>query len=201
MTNRRAAARAAVSLAAVAAAALAVTAAASAHARLSPAVSLAHELQLYSLAVPTEKQGAATTQVVVTVPSGFSIDSFVPAPAWKRVEQSSGAGESAVIQKVTWSGGRVPTGEDAFFQFLGEPSKPGTYAFQVQQTYTDGSVVNWSGPASAEDPAPTIEAKSSLGGGGSGGSSTLAVIALVLGALGLLLAVIALAARSGRPLA
>ena len=36
--------------------ALAAAAGASAHARISPAVSLSGELQLYSLAVPTEKE-------------------------------------------------------------------------------------------------------------------------------------------------
>jgi hypothetical protein len=104
-----------------------------------------------------------------------------------------------VIQKVTWSGGHVPTEDDALFQFLGEPSKPGTYTFQVQQTYSDGSIVDWSGPESAEDPGPAIAAKSSLGGGG--GSSTLAIVALAVGAVGVLLGAAALLVRSGRQLA
>lgn len=190
--------RGAIALGAVTAVALVVVAGASAHARISPAVSLSNESQLYSLAVPTEKEGASTTRVVLTVPQGFSIDSFVPSAGWKRTEQSTGSGESAVIQKVTWSGGHVPTGEDSLFQFLGQPGKSGTYTFQVQQTYSDGSIVNWSGSESSEDPAPTIEAKSSLGGGG---SSTLAIVALVVGAAGVLLGGIALASRGGRPLA
>ena len=55
------------------------------HARVSPAVSLAGELQLYSLAVPTEKSGVTTSKIVLTVPSGFWIDSFVPPPpGWKQ---------------------------------------------------------------------------------------------------------------------
>jgi uncharacterized protein YcnI len=119
-------------------AALVVAAAASAHARISPAVSLSNQLQLYSLAVPTEKEGATTSQVVLTVPKDFSIDSFVPSPGWKRVEQSTGSGENTVIQKVTWTGGKVPTDEDALFQFLGEPSRSGAFTFTVQQTYSDG---------------------------------------------------------------
>jgi len=181
----------------VALAALVAAATASAHARVSPAVSLSGELQLYSLAVPTEKEGKTTTQVVLTVPNGFSIDSFVPSPGWKRVEQSTGSGENAVIQQVTWTGGRVPTGEDSLFQFLAQPSKPGTYTFRVQQTYSDGSIVDWSGSESSEAPAPTIEAKSSLGGGGGGSSSTLAIIALIVGVIGVVLGGIALFARGG----
>jgi uncharacterized protein YcnI len=170
-----------------------------AHARVSPTVSLSGESEVYSLAVPTEKEGESTTQVVLTVPEGFSIDSFVPAPDWKRAVQSTGSGEDSVIQKVTWTGGNVPTDEDALFQFLGEPSKTGSYTFQVQQTYSDGSVVDWAGPESSDSPAPTIEAKSSLGGGG--GTSILAIIALVVGAVGVVLGGVALASRSGRQLA
>jgi uncharacterized protein YcnI len=169
-----------------------------AHARVSPAVSLSGELQLYSLAVPTEKANLTTTKIVLTVPSGFGIDSFVAAPGWQRQVQATGSGDSAVVQKVTWTGGATPTGEDSLFQFLGQPSKSGGYTFQVQQTYSDGSIVNWSGSESSADPAPTIEAKSTLDGGS---SSTLSIIALIVGAVGVVLGGLALFARSGRQLA
>jgi uncharacterized protein YcnI len=175
--------------------ALIVVSAASAHARISPAVSLSKELQVYSLAVPTEKENLATTKVVLTVPNGFGIDSFVPAPGWHRSVQQTGSGESAVITKVTWTGGHVPTGEDSLFQFLAQPASNKAYTFQVEQTYSDGSIVNWSGPESSEDPAPQIEAKSSLGGGG---SSTLAIVALVVGSVGVILGGIALFSGGGR---
>ncbi len=127
-------------------AALIAASAASAHARISPPVSVANKLQLYSLAVPTEKANATTTKIVLTVPAGFSIDSFVPSPGWQRVLQQTGSGDSAVIQKVTWTGGDVPTEEDSLFQFLGEPAKTGTYTFQVEQTYSDGSIVELGRP-------------------------------------------------------
>jgi uncharacterized protein YcnI len=175
-------------------AALVAAASASAHARISPPVSVSGTLQLYSLAVPTEKANASTTQIVLTVPAGFSIDSFVPSPGWHRVLQQTGSGDSAVIQKVTWSGGSVPTEEDSLFQFLGEPTKSGTYTFQVEQTYSDGSVVNWSDPETGADPAPTIQAKSSLGGGGVG---LLTIVALVVGVVGLLVGGVALVSGGG----
>ena len=181
-----------------AAAALVVAASASAHARMSPSVSLANELQLYSLAIPTEKANAYTTKIVLILPTGFSIDSFVPSPGWKRAEQSTGSGDNAVITQVTWTGGHVPTEEDSFFQFLAEADTPGTYTFQVQQTYSDGSIVDWSGPESSAAPAPTIDVVSSAGGGSS--TSTLTIVALVLGALGLLVGGIALFSRGGRSL-
>ncbi|HEY8236269.1 MAG TPA: DUF1775 domain-containing protein, partial [Gaiellaceae bacterium] len=125
--------------------------------------------------------------------------SFVSETGWKRQLQETGSGENAVIQKITWTGGNVPTDEDAIFQFLASPDSSKTYTFAVRQTYSDGSVVDWSGPESSDTPAPVIEAKSSLGGGG---SSTLAIIALVVGGIGVLLGGVALATRGGsRPVA
>jgi uncharacterized protein YcnI len=179
-------------------AAMAIPAVAPAHARVSPPVSVSGKLELYSLAVPTEKSGLMTSKIVMTVPDGFGIDSFVPPPTgWHQQVQQSGSGNNAVITRVTWTGGRTPTGEDSLFQFLAQPASSKTYTFQVQQTYSDGSIVNWSGPESSDSPAPTIEVKDSLGGGG---LSVVSVIALVLGALGLLAGGFALVGR-GRPLA
>jgi uncharacterized protein YcnI len=192
---------------AVAVAALAFSAAASAHARVSPAVSLAGRLQLYTLAVPTEKSGVTTTKIVLTVPSGFGIDSFVPPPpGWHQRVLQTGSGDNAVIEKVTWTGGHVPTGEDSLFEFLAQPASAGTYTFVVQQTYSDGSIVNWDGSEASAAPAPTIQAAGSLGGSG-GGVSVTTIVALILGALSLLASGFALAGGGsrrgggGRPLA
>jgi uncharacterized protein YcnI len=159
--------------------------AALAHARVSPAVSLSGQLQLYSLAVPTEKAGLTTSKIVLAVPKGFGIDSFVPALGWKRQVQQQGSGDSAVVERVTWKGGNVPTGEDSLFQFLGQPASSGTYTFQVVQTYSDGSIVDWSGSDSSAAPAPTIKAVSSIGGGS---GSTLAIVGIVLGVIALIIA-------------
>jgi uncharacterized protein YcnI len=185
--------------AAVAAVGLTVVSSAWAHAEISPPVTKSKDLQLFTLAVPTEKEGLTTTKIELTPPSGFGIDSFVSEAGWKRQLQQTGSGENAVIQKITWSGGNVPTGEDSVFQFLASPDSSKTYTFAVRQTYSDGSVVDWSGPESSDTPAPRIEAMSSLGGGG---SSTLAIIAIVVGGIGILLAGVALATRGGsRPVA
>jgi uncharacterized protein len=173
--------------------ALAGASTAGAHARISPPVSLANKLQLYSLAVPTEKSGVTTTKIVLDVPKGFSIDSFVPTPGWHRVLHQTGVGENAVVQQVTWTGGDTPTEEDSLFQFLGQPGK-GTYTFDVQQTYSDGSIVDWNDAESGANPAPTIEAKSSLGGGG---VSLLTIVALVVGVIGIILGGAALLTRGG----
>jgi uncharacterized protein YcnI len=178
---------------------LTLTAGAWAHAEISPPVAKSKTTELFTLAVPTEKEGLMTTKVELTPPSGFGIDSFVPSAGWKRDVQQTGTGENAQIQRVTWSGGKTPTEEDAVFQILATPDSSKTYKFNVRQTYSDGSVVDWSGPESSDTPAPVIEAKSSLGGGG---SSTLSIVAIAIAGVALVLAVAGLAIRGGsRPVA
>jgi uncharacterized protein YcnI len=174
---------------------LALVGSAFAHAHVSPPVVVSKQGQVFTLAVPTEEETAATTKIELTPPSRFSIDSFAPVPGWKREVQSTGSGEETTIQKVTWSGGNVPHEEASMFPFLGSAAEAKTYSFKVRQTYSDGTVVDWSGPESSDTPAPTIEAKSSLGGGG---SNTLGSVALVLAVLAVVVAVVGLVGKSGR---
>jgi uncharacterized protein YcnI len=166
---------------------------ASAHANMSPPLVLAKTSQVFTLAVPTEKDGVTTTQIELTPPKGFSIDSFGAAAGWTRKTDQTGSGEEVTIDKVTWSGGRTPTGEAAVFQFIADPGDAKTYSFKVRQTYSDGSVVDWSGPEGADTPAPQITAKTSLSGGG----STLATIDFAIASLALVAGSIALLLRAG----
>lgn len=186
--------RTALLAAAAAAVTLVLASPAFGHAIMSPPVAKAKVDQQFTLSVPTEEEGATTTEIELTVPDGLSIDSFEPAPGWQRTEQASGSGEERVIQKVTWAGGKVPTDEDAVFRFNGSLDSSKTFSVPVRQTYSNGKVVDWSGTESSDTPAPTIEAKSSLGGGG---NSTLAIVALALGALALVIAIVALVSRRG----
>jgi uncharacterized protein YcnI len=173
--------------------ALVLPASAFAHAELSPPIGLKGALEYYTLAVPTEKDETTTTSIELTVPSGFGIDSFAPSPGWTRKLVQTGSGEDAVVQKVTWTGGSTPTGEDSVFSFLASGSAEKTYTFGVRQTYSDGSVVDWTGPESSDTPAPSIDVRSSFGGS----SSTLAIVALAVGAAGVILGVVALLVRGG----
>jgi uncharacterized protein YcnI len=193
-----------VATAAAAAGALAVAASASAHAHVSPPVVQAGTSNQFTLVVPTEKEGATTTKVELTVPKGFAAGSFeVPPAPWKLQVRKTGTGDEAIVQKMTWSGGATPTDYAAVFRFQGSSKDSKTFAFPVRQTYSDGSVVDWSGPESSDEPAPLVQVKSSLGGGG---TSWLSIVAIVLGALGLAVGAAALLTRAGgggteRPLA
>ena len=168
-----------------------------AHAIMSPPVAKTSVSQQFTLSVPTEEEGETTTTIEMTVPEGLSVDSFEPAPGWTRSEEASGSGEERVIQKVTWTGGNVPTDEDAVFRFNGSLDSAKTYSIPVRQTYSSGKVVDWSGSESSDTPAPQIEGVSSLGGGS---SSTLSIIALIVAGIAVVLAVVGLVTR-GRPMA
>jgi uncharacterized protein YcnI len=168
------------------------------HAVVSPPVVEPSALQVFTLSVPTEREERTTTSIELTVPKGFAIDSFAPVRGWKRRVSSTGSGEGAVVNKVTWTGGSVPTEEDAVFQFNASASAAQTYTFKVRQTYDDGAVVDWAGAESSDTPAPQVEARDSLGGGG---SSTVSIVALVTAGLAVLLGVAALLGpRGGRPI-
>jgi uncharacterized protein YcnI len=177
----------------VVAGALALPASASAHASVSPPTIVKEQGQLFAVAVPGEEENDTTVKVEVDFPPGFGVDSFEAEPGWTRQVQATGSGEEADIQSATWTGGKVPTGEDAVFRFVAEPSKSGDYTFVVKQTYGSGKVVEWSGAESSDTPAPIVHVVDSVGGGG--GSNTLAIIAIVLGAIGLLLGLAALLGR------
>lgn len=177
-------------------AALAFAAGAFAHAGLSPAVAKTKADQEFTLTVPTEKEGVTTTAVELTAPDGFSIFSFEDSAGWKRGEVTQGSGEARVIKQVKWTGGHVPTEHLAVFRFVGSLDSAKSYVVHVRQTYSNGEVVDWSGPESSDTPAPVIEAVSSFGGS----SSALTIVALIVGGIGVLLGIVVLATK-GRPVA
>ena len=180
--------RQAVVMAAATAGALVLVPAAFGHALISPPIAKTKVLQQFTLSVPTEEEGATTTSIELTLPSGFTIDSYEPAPGWKRAAHG---------QSVTWSGGSIPTEEDSVFRFNASLDSSRDYRFSVRQTYSDGKVVEWNGPDGSDTPAPLVEGVSSFGGGG---TSTLSIVALIVAAVAVLLGITGLVTK-GRPLA
>jgi uncharacterized protein YcnI len=156
------------------------------HAIVSPSVVPAKESQQFTLSVPTEEDGQTTNKIVLTVPAGFAVDSFEAEPGWTRAVKATGSGEEAVVDTITWTGGKVPTGEDSVFRFNASVSSAKTVEFEVRQYYSDGTVVDWAGAAGSDTPAPTVRAVSDLGGGS---TDTLTIVALVLAAAALLVSV------------
>ena len=146
--------------------ALVVASSALAHAKIAPPIVQKATDYVFTVAVPTESETASTTMVELTPPEGFTIDAVTPTPGWEVEVERSGSGEEAVITKITWSGGSIPPEQATNFAIVGEAESAEDYAFDVRQTYSDGEVADWIGPEDSDTPAPVVEAKESLGGGG-----------------------------------
>lgn len=129
-----------------------------AHAEISPAEAPAGSTQEYSLEVLQEKD-VPTTGVEMVVPEGFEV-SHADAPEGWEVSDQGGS--------VTWSGGQIsPDEEAAEFPFEATaPGEGGEYAFEVLQSYEDGSVVEWTGGADSESPAAFVSVSAEGGAAG-----------------------------------
>lgn len=170
---------------------------ANAHAHVSPSV-VQKGSDNFTLVVPSE--GGNTVSVQLTVPDGIQIGSFEAIPGVKRRVVATGSGDEAVVSQVTWTGLKVPDGEAAYLRFQGSTKAAGDLALKVKQTYADGKIADWSGPESADEPAPTLKVVDELGGGDGGGSSTTGTIGLIVGIIALLVGLAAFARRGGRSL-
>jgi uncharacterized protein YcnI len=132
---------------------LAVSAPAWAHVVVSPEEVAAGDYETLTVSVPTEKE-VPTTKIRMEVPEGFLLSGVQPVPGWEYAFEEDGG----LITAVTWSGGEI--GPREFQQFLVQaqaPEEPGEYPWRAIQTYGDGSVVEWTGPPDAEEPASVVE--------------------------------------------
>jgi uncharacterized protein YcnI len=144
---------------------LAVAGTSWAHVEVTPEEVVAEEYATLTVTVPTE-QDVPTTEVRVEVPEGFTVSGVQPVPGWKYEFEEDGG----LITSVSWSGGEI--GPREFQQFLlsaQAPEEPGEYSWRAFQTYEDGSVVEWTGPPDAEEPASVIVVGSTGGAKGHGG--------------------------------
>jgi LPXTG-motif cell wall-anchored protein len=132
---------------------LTVSAPAWAHVVVSPEEVTAGDYATLTVSVPTEKE-VPTTEIRVEVPEGFLLSGVQPVPGWEQAFEEDGG----VVTAVTWSDGEI--GPREFQQFLVQaqaPEEPGEYPWRAIQTYRDGSVVEWTGPPDAEEPASVVE--------------------------------------------
>jgi uncharacterized protein YcnI len=136
-----------------------------AHVMVTPEEVTAEEYETLTVTVPTEKE-IPTTEVRVEIPDGFTVSGVQPVPGWDYEFEEDGG----LITSVTWSGGKI--GPREFQQFLlsaQAPEEPDEYPWRAFKTYEDGSVVEWTGPPDAEEPASVIEVASASGAEGHSG--------------------------------
>ena len=149
-------------------AALVLPAAADAHVTLQPNTAPAGGFARLDVRVPTERDDASTTKVVLQLPDGFAEASYEPVPGWtvdvkkaklaQPIETDDGPVTEGVKQ-ITWTSKQgIPPG--AFQDFglsVQVPGKAGdTLTFKALQTYSNGEVVRWIGPEGSDNPAPTV---------------------------------------------
>ena len=164
--------RAAVALVAGATIALAAPLAASAHVTIDKNTAAAGSFALITFKVPNESATAGTDKIEVTLPSDtpFAYVSYVPVPGWTTTlttttldtpVEAEGATITEAVTSVTWTadaGSEVQAGQLQLFPLsLGPVPDTGSIVLPVAQTYTDGTVVNWSDTTEgAEHPAPVL---------------------------------------------
>ncbi|MEO6944042.1 MAG: YcnI family protein [Lacisediminihabitans sp.] len=145
---------------------------ASAHVTISPNTAPAGSYALVTVKVPNESATAVTNKVEIDIPTDtpFSSVSYVPVAGWtveavtetlpKPVKITGGEITKAVT-KVTWTaqpGSEIAAGQLQLFPLsVGAVPNTGKIVLKALQTYSDGTVVSWTGTGeNAEHPAPVL---------------------------------------------
>lgn len=136
---------------------------ASAHVTVWPRETAPGAFERYTVRVPTEKE-IPTVALRVTIPEGLRVVSVQPKPGWTYELEKDASGN---IIGISWSGGSIgPSEFDEFAFVAANPREPGELVFAADQTYSDGSVVSWDGPADADTPASIVTIGVSTGAAG-----------------------------------
>ncbi|WP_231929552.1 DUF1775 domain-containing protein [Micromonospora inositola] len=135
-----------------------------------------------TFAVPEERSGTRTERIEIRMPGDAPVGEVYPmsVPGWaprittrtldRPVAGIHAAGVDTVTASVTWI--RMPGATAGPARLaLGMGPMPATdrLAFQVVQTYADGTVVPWAGPAGGAHPAPTLALLPAAPGAATGG--------------------------------
>jgi uncharacterized protein YcnI len=155
---------------AAAVAALVLVPAAAAHVTVNPREAAAGAFVVLDVRVPNERDAASTTKVDLQLPDGFVFAAYQPVSGWsvnvtkEKLAQPVQTDDGEVTEQVsqmTWTatGDGVAPGQFVEFPISVQiPGKAGdTLTFKAVQTYSNGEVVRWIGPESADEPAPTLK--------------------------------------------
>lgn len=154
-------------------ASLAAPAAVQAHISLHPNTIPAGAFVTLNVRVPGEQEGAYAYKVDMLVPPGFTEVDTQNVPGWSVKEiltkpatpiQTDEGPVDEEVSQIIWTGDRSKLGRlenGTFIQFPLSIAMPSdiagqSLAFKTVQYYSNGKVIHWIGPPSAEYPAPTI---------------------------------------------
>ncbi|MEV1206151.1 YcnI family copper-binding membrane protein [Microbispora rosea] len=147
-----------------------------AHVTVNPGTAVQGSWTKIAFRVPNERDNASTTKVEVDFPTDHPLPfvSVRPVPGWdvkltrgklpKPVVSDAGDTITESVLKITWSGGKVESGQFQEFEVsVGPlPKNVDALAFPTAQTYSNGEVVKWADAATTdgsepEHPAPTLK--------------------------------------------
>lgn len=169
--------RALVGLAAGAALALAAPLAASAHVTVNPNIATPGSYATVNFRVPTESETASTVKLEVTLPTATPLSAVLvqPVPGWTATVEKGALPTPVEVDgntltdaplKIVWQADPgVGIGQDQFQIFsavLGPVPDVGHLVLPAEQTYSDGSVVDWAATPdqvaadSSLEPAPVL---------------------------------------------
>ena len=155
-------------LVSAAAAALVFAGLAQAHVTVHPNALPSGGFTTIVVRMPNERPKASTTKVDVQFPSGFYFLSYEAVPGWKTkifyrtlAKPVTVFGESIKqeVDHVVFTGKLPPNQYIEFPLSVAVPAvKAGTIlTFKALQTYSNGEIVRWIGPPSADTPAPQVK--------------------------------------------
>ncbi|WP_370512107.1 YcnI family protein [Brevibacillus sp. LEMMJ03] len=147
-----------VSTLAVAGALLTFAGTASAHVTVWPKETKADSYERYTVRVPVEKD-SNTVKVRLEFPAGVKVGTVLPVPGWTYEWEKDADGRFKAITWTATAGGIKPHEFMEFGLSAKNPGEPGTLTWNAYQTYADGTVVEWTGAAGSDTPAPTVAVK------------------------------------------
>ncbi|MFZ1154772.1 MAG: YcnI family protein [Solirubrobacteraceae bacterium] len=157
----------------LATATLSISGVAQAHISLHPNTIPAGAFVTLNVRVPGEQEHAYAYKVDMQVPPGFTEIDTQNVPGWSVKEvivkpatpiQTDEGPVDEEVSQVIWTGDRSVLGRlenGTFIQFPLSIAMPTdlvgqSLAFKTVQYYSNGKVIHWIGPPSAEFPAPTV---------------------------------------------
>jgi uncharacterized protein YcnI len=162
-----------IAVAALASGVLALPASAQAHISLHPNTIPAGAFVTLNVRVPGEQEGAYAYKIDMLIPPGFTEIDTQNVPGWSVKEivvkpatpiQTPEGPVDEEVSQIVWTGDRSKLGRlenGSFIQFPLSIAMPSdiagqSLAFKTIQYYSNGKVIHWIGPPSAEYPAPTV---------------------------------------------
>lgn len=152
--------------------ALATPLSASAHVSLEENIAAPGSFATLTFRVPNETADASTNKLTLTLPAGKNLlesVSYIPVAGWTTelvvttLATPVTNGNDTITRAVTeviWTANPGtdygPGSEGIFKVFVGAIPDVGQLKLPVEQGYSDGSTVSWSGSTDAEHPAPVL---------------------------------------------